>query len=186
MHTTYIIHEDCLKHEMGADHPKSPARMHAIQDQLIASGLLEHLAHYEATKAELVRVHSMDYIERIFSLAPQAGSIMLDDETSMNPYTLSAALHAAGAVIQGVDLVMSGAAKNAFCNIRPPGHHARRASASGFCIFNNVAVAAAHALEHHGLQRVAIADFDVHHGDGTEDIFHDDPRVMLYSRFIHH
>lgn len=188
MHTAYISHADCLKHDMGADHPESPARMHAIQDQLIASGLLDHLAHYEApkaTKVELARVHSMDYIERIFSLAPQSGSIALDDETSMNPYTLSAALHAAGAVIQGVDLVMSGSVQNAFCNIRPPGHHAGRASASGFCIFNNVAVAAAHALQHHGLARVAIADFDVHHGNGTEDIFHDDPHVMLCSTFRH-
>ena len=111
--------------------------------------------------------------------------MQIDDDTAMNPHTLSAALHAAGAVIKGVDLVMSGEMQNAFCNIRPPGHHAGRAGASGFCIFNNVAIAAAHAIESYGLQRVAIADFDVHHGDGTEDIFHDDPRVMLCSTFRH-
>jgi acetoin utilization deacetylase AcuC-like enzyme len=109
----------------------------------------------------------------------------LDGDTLMNPYSLDAALHAAGAAVQAVDLVMSGQAENAFCNIRPPGHHAGRARASGFCIFNNVAVAAAHALEKHGLERVAILDFDVHHGDGTEEIFHGDERVMLCSTFRH-
>jgi acetoin utilization deacetylase AcuC-like enzyme len=162
--------------------------MHAIKDQLIASGLLDFLSHYEAPKAskeQLARVHNSDYIDSIFHQSPQSGLMQIDDDTAMNPHTLSAALHAAGAVIKGVDLVMSGEMQNAFCNIRPPGHHAGRAGASGFCIFNNVAIAAAHAIESYGLQRVAIADFDVHHGDGTEDIFHDDPRVMLCSTFRH-
>ncbi|MDZ4142613.1 MAG: histone deacetylase family protein [Methylotenera sp.] len=189
MHTAYITHPACLKHDMGADHPESPARMHAIEDQLIASGLLDFLSGHEApqaSKAALARVHAIEYIEWIFSQSPSAGMVDLDGDTLMNPYSLNAALHAAGAVIKGVDLVMSGQAQNAFCNIRPPGHHAGRSRASGFCIFNNVAVAAAYALEHHGLQRVAIADFDVHHGDGTEEIFHDDPRVMLCSTFRHH
>lgn len=188
MRTAYITHPDCLKHDIGADHPESPARIHAIKDQLIASGMLDFLTHYDAPKASkeaLARAHTPEYIERVFSLAPQAGLVYLDDDTAMNPYSLSAALHAAGAVMQGVDLVMSGEMENAFCNIRPPGHHAGRASAAGFSIFNNVAVAAMHALEHHGLQRVAIADFDVHHGNGTEDIVHDDPRVMLCSTFRH-
>jgi len=188
MRTAYITHDDCLKHDMGVDHPECPARMHAIKDQLIASGLLDFLTHYEAPKAskvELARVHDSDYIDRIFNQSPQSGLMQIDDDTAMNPHTLNAALHAAGAVIKGVDLVMSGEMQNAFCNIRPPGHHAGRAGASGFCLFNNVAVAAAHAIEHYGLQRVAIADFDVHHGDGTEDIFHDDPRVMLCSTFRH-
>ena len=188
MRTAYITHDECLKHDMGVDHPECPARMHAIKDQLIASGLLDFLTHYEAPKAskvELARVHNSDYIDSIFTRSPQSGLMQIDDDTAMNPHTLSAALHAAGAVIKGVDLVMSGEMQNAFCNIRPPGHHAGRAGASGFCIFNNVAVAAAHALEHYGLQRVAIADFDVHHGDGTEDIFHDDPHVMLCSTFRH-
>lgn len=188
MHTAYITHPACLKHNMGEGHPESPARMHAIEDQLIASGLLDYLSHHEApqaNKADLARVHAIEYIEWVFSQSPSADLVELDGDTLMNPYSLNAALHAAGAVIKGVDLVMSGQVQNAFCNIRPPGHHAGRSSASGFCIFNNVAVAAAHALEHHGLQRVAIADFDVHHGDGTENIFHNDPRVMLCSTFRH-
>ena len=188
MHTAYITHLTCLKHDMGSGHPESPARMHAIEDQLIASGLLDHLCRYEAhqaSKEQLARAHARQYIEWIFSQSPSSGLVDLDGDTAMNPHSLNAALHAAGAVIDGVDLVMSGQVQNAFCNIRPPGHHAGRASAAGFCIFNNVAVATAHALEQHGLQRVAIADFDVHHGNGTEEIFHDDPRVMLCSTFRH-
>jgi len=188
MRTAYITHDDCLKHDMGLDHPECPARMHAIKDQLIASGILDFLSHYEAPRAskeQLARVHNNDYIDSIFHQSPQSGLMQIDDDTAMNPHTLSAALHAAGATIKGVDLVMSGEMQNAFCNIRPPGHHAGRAGASGFCIFNNIAIAAAHAIEHYGLQRVAIADFDVHHGDGTEDIFHDDTRVMLCSTFRH-
>lgn len=188
MHCAYITHPEFLKHDMGADHPECPARVHAIQDQLIASGLFDYLTHYEApkaTKEDLTRVHTAEYIDMVFAKSPQTGMIDLDGDTSMNPFTLNAALHAVGAVIQGVDLVMSGTMENAFCNIRPPGHHAGRASASGFCIFNNVAAAAAYALEQHGLQRIAIADFDVHHGEGTEDIFRDDPRVMMCSTFQH-
>jgi acetoin utilization deacetylase AcuC-like enzyme len=188
MHTAYITHPEFIKHDMGHGHPESPARIHAIKDQLIASGLFDFLSHYEAPKASketLARVHTIEYIESIFSQSPKEGLIDLDGDTLMNPHTLDAALHAVGAVIKGVDLVMSGMVQNAFCNVRPPGHHASRARASGFCIFNNVAAAAAHALEYHSLQRVAIADFDVHHGDGTEDIFHGDPRVMLCSTFRH-
>jgi acetoin utilization deacetylase AcuC-like enzyme len=188
MTTAYLTHPSSLKHEMGAGHPECPARIHAIEDQLIASGLLPFLYHYEASaasKAQLARVHSSDYIESIFKLSPQKGLVYLDADTAMNPYTLEAALHAAGATVKAVDLVMSGEAENAFCNIRPPGHHAGRNSASGFCIFNNVAVAAAHALEQHGLARVAIADFDVHHGNGTDEIFNADSRVMLCSTFRH-
>ena len=188
MHCAYITHPEFLKHDMGADHPECPARVHAIQDQLIASGLFDYLTHYEApkaTKEDLARVHTVEYIDMVFAKSPQTGLIDLDGDTSMNPFTLNAALHAVGAVIKGVDLVMSGTMETAFCNIRPPGHHAGRASASGFCIFNNVAAAAAYALEKHGLQRIAIADFDVHHGEGTEDIFRDDPRVMMCSTFQH-
>lgn len=188
MQTAYLTHPSCLKHVMGADHPECPARIHAIEDQLIASGLMPYLAHYDApevTREQLLRVHSEAYVESVFAQSPPSGLVYLDGDTAMNPHSLSAALHAAGAAVKAVDLVIGGAVENAFCNIRPPGHHARRASAAGFCMFNNVAVAAAHALEYHGLQRVAIADFDVHHGDGTEDIFHDDPRVMLCSTFRH-
>jgi acetoin utilization deacetylase AcuC-like enzyme len=188
LQTAYITHPLCLKHDMGSYHPESPARIHAIEDQLIASGLLDHLQRHEApeaTREQLLRVHDADYVDFIASNAPQHGIVELDADTSMNPYTYPAALRASGAVIQGVDLVMGKKVANAFCNIRPPGHHAGRGSAMGFCIFNNVAVGVAHALAHHGLQRVAIADFDVHHGNGTENIFHDDPRVMLCSTFQH-
>ena len=188
MQTAYISHPLCLKHDMGAHHPEAPARLHAIEDQLIASGILDHLQRYEApevTREQLLRVHDAAYIDAVELLAPKQGTVQLDPDTAMNPFSYKAALRAAGAAVQGVDLAMSGEVANAFCNIRPPGHHAERGRAMGFCIFNNVAVAAAHALAHHGLSRVAIADFDVHHGNGTENIFHDDPRVMLCSTFQH-
>ncbi|MBA3696292.1 MAG: histone deacetylase family protein [Methylotenera sp.] len=173
---------------MGLDHPESPARIRAIEEWLIASGLFNYLIHHEArraNKSQLALVHSVQYIDWVFKQSPKTGLVELDGDTSMNPYTLDAALRATGAAIKGVDLVMAGEVKNVFCNVRPPGHHAKRSKGAGFCIFNNVAAAAAHAIEYHGLKRVAIADFDVHHGDGTEDIFHDDPRVMLCSTFQH-
>lgn len=188
MQTVYLTHPLCLKHDMGGGHPECPARIHAIEDQLIASGLLHFLDYRVApqvTREQLLRVHSQEYVESVFRQAPREGLVQLDGDTAMNPFSLGAALHAAGAAVSAVDILMTGGAENAFCNIRPPGHHAGRDKAAGFCIFNNVAVAAAHALEQYGLQRVAIADFDVHHGDGTENIFHDDPRVMLCSTFRH-
>jgi acetoin utilization deacetylase AcuC-like enzyme len=188
MQTAYISHPLCLKHDMGAHHPESPARIHAIEDQLIASGLLVYLQRHDAPEAareQLLRVHDANYLDYIAAIAPQHGMVQLDGDTAMNPYSYHAALRAAGAVVMGVDLVMEGKVENAFCNIRPPGHHAERGRAMGFCLFNNVAVGAAHALAHHGLKRVAIADFDVHHGNGTENIFRDDPRVMLCSTFQH-
>lgn len=188
MHTAYLTHPDCLKHDMELHHPECPARMTAIEDALKISGLMDKLDQVQApkaTKEQLESIHAPDYIGWVFSRAPTIGLIHLDGDTAMNPYSLDAALRAAGAAVKAVDLVISGEADNAFCNIRPPGHHAGRSSAAGFCIFNNIAVAAAHALGQHGLQRVAIADFDVHHGNGTEDIFHDDLRVMLCSTFRH-
>ena len=181
-----ISHPDCLLHEMGKWHPESPERLHAINDQLIASGLDTHFLHLEAplaTDGQLERVHSQDYVEAIKAASPQSGTVQLDPDTSMNPHTLQAARRAAGAVILGVDQVLSGKIAGAFCNVRPPGHHAMRNAAMGFCIFNNVAVGAAHAFEK--LDRVAIVDFDVHHGNGTEDIFRDDPRVLMISIFQH-
>jgi acetoin utilization deacetylase AcuC-like enzyme len=188
MQTAYISHPLCLKHDMGAHHPESPARIHAIEDHLIAAGLLDYLQRHDApaaTREQLLRVHDADYITYIESNVPQQGIVHLDGDTALNPFSYQAALRAAGAVVLGVDLVMARQAENAFCNIRPPGHHAERARAMGFCIFNNVAIGAAHALAQHGLKRVAIADFDVHHGNGTESIFRDDPRVMLCSTFQH-
>ena len=188
MKTAYISHTACLKHEMTANHPERPARMLAIERALQSAGLLHKLAQYEAplaSKAVLARAHSEAYIDWIFSQSPKTGLVQLDADTAMNVHSLEATLRASGAAIKGVDLVMTGQMQVAFCNTRPPGHHAGRASSAGFCIFNHVAVAALHAIAHYGLTRVAIADFDVHHGNGTEDIFHDDPRVMLCSSFRH-
>jgi len=184
----YITHPDCLLHDMGASHPECPGRLRAIDDQLIASGLMNYLRYVEAPLAERVhleRVHAPEYISELESAAPQQGLAHLDPDTAMNPHTLAAALRAAGAGVLATDLVIRGEVEAAFCNVRPPGHHAERARAMGFCLFNNVAVAAAHALEVHGLRRVAIVDFDVHHGNGTEDIFRNDPRVMMVSTFQH-
>jgi acetoin utilization deacetylase AcuC-like enzyme len=138
-----------------------------------------------ASFEELLLVHSRDYLESIFANSPKHGFVHLDDDTAMNEFSLDAARYAAGSVLTAMDMVMAGEAPNAFCNIRPPGHHAMREHSGGFCIFNNIALGAAYALEHHGLKRVAIVDFDVHHGDGTEAIFHDDPRVLMCSTFRH-
>ncbi|MEW5944543.1 MAG: histone deacetylase family protein [Pseudomonadota bacterium] len=188
MQTAYISHHDCLLHEMGPYHPESPARLRAVEDQLIASGLFPLLQHHDAplaSREQIERVHAPAYVDEIFARSPAHGMVYLDPDTAMNPHTLQAALRAAGGAVLAVDLVMAGKAKNAFCNVRPPGHHAESTRAMGFCIFNNVAVGVAHALEEHGLTRVTIADFDVHHGNGTEEIFRNDPRVMLCSTFQH-
>lgn len=186
--TAFISHPDTLLHVMDGHHPESPARITAIKDRLARDKLLERLQLHEAplaTDAQLTRVHSPAYVKRIRELAPPAGIVRLDADTAMGPMTLSAILHAAGALVLATDLVIGGKADNAFCCIRPPGHHAGIANAAGFCIFNNVAVGAAHAMAKHGIERVAIIDFDVHHGDGTENIFKDNPRVMLCSTFQH-
>ena len=177
-----------MLHDMGSHHPECPARIAAIEDYLLATGILEHLVDVDAppaTREQLLRVHDPDYVDAIEASVPARGLIHLDPDTAMNPHSHNAALRAAGAVVKATDMVMSGEVENAFCNVRPPGHHAERARAMGFCFFNNVAVGAAHALEKHGLERVAIVDFDVHHGNGTEDIFRDEPRVMLVSTFQH-
>jgi acetoin utilization deacetylase AcuC-like enzyme len=188
MATAFVTHADCLKHDMGAHHPERAARLTAIEDQLIASGLGQHLARYEAplaTDEQLARVHPPEYVRAIREVAPRAGTIHLDPDTAMNPWSLQAALRAAGAAVLAVDLVLQDKVNSAFCAVRPPGHHACRARPMGFCIFNNVAVAARHAIQAHGLQRVAIVDFDVHHGNGTEDIFEDDEHVLMASIFQH-
>jgi acetoin utilization deacetylase AcuC-like enzyme len=171
-------------------HPESPARLAAIDDRLHAAHLYDCLKHFhdppQASREQLTRVHAARYVDHIFAVAPsQPGRYDIDPDTAMNEYSLAAALHAAGAAVLAVDKVMAGTVQNAFCAVRPPGHHATRDRAMGFCIFNNVAAAAAHALAAHGLARVAIVDFDVHHGNGTEDIFRDEPRVMLCSTFQH-
>lgn len=173
---------------MGNIHPECPARLRAIEDQLIASGLMHFLNHQDAPRVsdeQLLRVHPQSYLDWVREQAPTTGLAYLDGDTALCPDTLEAAYRAAGAVVLAVDMVMKGEVENAFCAIRPPGHHAESARAMGFCVFNNVAVGVRHALEAHGLERVAIADFDVHHGNGSEQIFHDDPRVMLCSTFQH-
>ena len=188
MATALFTHGDCVLHEMGAGHPESPQRLRAILAALESSGLAAKLQLHEAPEAErehLERVHDGAHVDLIFESAPERGYAYLDPDTSMNAKSLSAALRAAGAVVSATDLVMSGKARNAFCAVRPPGHHATPVRPMGFCIFNNVAIGAMHALEAHGLERVAILDFDVHHGNGTEDAFHEDPRVMMCSTFQH-
>ncbi|MGB8339017.1 MAG: histone deacetylase family protein [Burkholderiales bacterium] len=188
MPTAFISHPDFYLHEMGAHHPERPDRLTAIDDCLIASGIGAYLERYTApavTQEQLLRVHSEEHVAYIESLAPDKGYRVIDPDTSMNAHTLSAARHAAGAVAMATDLVMEQKVENAFCSVRPPGHHATRRAAMGFCFYNNVAVGVAQALEQYGLDRVAVVDFDVHHGNGTEDIFADDPRVMVCSTFQH-
>jgi acetoin utilization deacetylase AcuC-like enzyme len=186
MTTALISHPECFLHDMGEGHPEQPARIQAIQKELESSGLDDDLHHFTAPLAtieQLNRVHGEEYINSIFQASPAVGMVSLDPDTWMNPFTLNAALRAAGAAVLAVDLVMSGEVKSVFCNVRPPGHHAERKTAMGFCFFNNIAVGVAHALEYHQLKRVAIVDFDVHHGNGTEDIFQDDDRVLFCSSF---
>jgi acetoin utilization deacetylase AcuC-like enzyme len=191
MSTAYITHPDCLRHEMGAGHPECPERLSAVHEELRSSGLLEQLRSLEAPLAEgedLKRVHRPAYVDLIFEHAPSEGYVQLDPDTAMNPYSLAAARRAAGAGMLAVDEVLSGRARNAFCAVRPCGHHATPNRSMGFCIFNNVGVAAGYALEQCGLERVAVVDFDVHHGNGTEVMFSSDPwqeRVLMASFFQH-
>src|SRR6476646_11436758 len=184
--TAFITHPSCLQHEMGPDHPECPDRLIAIEHELTASGLAQHLARIEAPAAtveQVARVHDRRYVEAIEAASPASGLRYLDPDTALNPHSVSAARHAAGAVVHGVDLVCGGEHQTAFCAVRPPGHHAESRRAMGFCVFNSVAVGAAHALAVHGLSRVAIVDFDVHHGNGTEEMFSDEPRVLMVSTF---
>ena len=188
MTIAYITHPACRLHQMGDTHPESPARLSVIEDRLIETGFEFALRRYDspaATRAQLARVHAPSYVERIFTLNPARDLVWIDPDTAMNPHSLEAALHAAGAVVQAVDLVMGGEVSSAFCSVRPPGHHAERVAGMGFCIFNNVAVGVAHALECYGVQRIAILDFDVHHGNGTEDMFRGEGRVLFCSSFQH-
>lgn len=173
---------------MGAHHPECPERLDAINDRLIAAALDVHLQYHDAPLAspeQLQRVHSPAYIEKLKALSPAQGLVHLDPDTAMSPGTLSAALRAAGAGCLATDLVMRGEARNVFCAVRPPGHHAERATAMGFCFFNNIAVAVCHALAVWKLDRVAIVDFDVHHGNGTEDIFSGSEQVLMVGTFQH-
>jgi acetoin utilization deacetylase AcuC-like enzyme len=162
--------------------------MDAIGDFLLGTGLMDHILAFDAPVADrdaLLRVHDAGYLDLVEHEAPVSGLVHLDPDTAMSPGTYKAALRAAGAGVKAVELIMEGVAENAFCNVRPPGHHACHDRAMGFCFFNNIAVAAAAAMDVFGIERVVIADFDVHHGNGTEDIFELDERVLMVSTFQH-
>ena len=175
-------------HKMGEHHPEQPTRLDAINDRLIAGGLDMVLRHFDAqkvTREQLLAAHDAAYIDEVFAASPKEGLAWLDGDTAMGPHTLEAAEYAAGAAVMGVDLVMQDIVKHVFCMVRPPGHHAERKRAMGFCFFANVAIAAYHAINHWGLERVAIIDFDVHHGNGTENIVSGDDRILFCSSFQH-
>jgi acetoin utilization deacetylase AcuC-like enzyme len=182
----YITHPDCLKHEMGPQHPECPERLGAINDHLLIRGLLDMMLPYDAplaTEDQLARAHTLLHVREMASVSPSEGYVHVDPDTCMNPFTHQAALRSAGAAVLATDLVLSGKAPTAFCSIRPPGHHATRNAAMGFCFFNNIAVGIRHALDVHGLERVALIDFDVHHGNGSEDILAGDTRVLMCGTF---
>ena len=195
--TGYYTHRDCRKHDMGPGHPECPARLDAIEDRLLVSGVADALEQREAPLASLADIelaHDRMHIAALRGLSDMlieeedaGGSPLtqLDTDTAMNRYTWTAALRAAGAALEATDAVLAGELENAFCCVRPPGHHATRSKAMGFCFFNNVAVAAKYALQRHNLKRVAVVDFDVHHGNGTEDILAGDPRALMVSIFQH-
>jgi acetoin utilization deacetylase AcuC-like enzyme len=186
MLAAYITHPDCARHEMGPDHPECPQRLAAIADQLLARGLLDYMTPYDAplaTTEQLERAHSALHVRQVIDAAPLEGYAQIDPDTRMNAHTVKAALRAAGAAVQAVDLVLGGEVPTAFCAVRPPGHHAERDAAMGFCFFNNAAVGVRHALDVHGLSRVALIDFDVHHGNGSEDILAGDERVLMCGIF---
>jgi acetoin utilization deacetylase AcuC-like enzyme len=189
MSTAIYSHPDCSRHEMGDWHPESPARLQAIEDQLILarlSDLVERCSGPLADEAEILRNHSRAMLDLVRENLPGAGEhYPLDGDTLLCKDSYQAARRAAGLAIAATDAVIAGSMDNAFCAIRPPGHHARPSEPMGFCLFNNVAIAARHAMEVHGLERVAIVDFDVHHGNGTEESFRDDPRVLMASFYQH-
>ena len=186
MSCAWITHADCRRHEMGEGHPECPERLDAISDHLTATRLMPYLAPCEAplaTPEQLGRAHTALYVHEIHDAAPRQGYVHVDPDTAMNAHTLAAALRAAGAAVMGAEMVVSGEFRRAFCAVRPPGHHAMRDRAMGFCFFNNVAVGIRHALDVLGLERVALVDFDVHHGNGSEDILANDDRVLMVSTF---
>lgn len=183
MTTLIFTHEACLSHDPGAQHPESPARLRAVLDALKSPAFAQCRWH-EAPRAEaaqLALVHPGDYAERIAAAVPASGGYALDPDTVLSPGSGEAALRAAGAVVAAVDAVMAGDGDNAFCAVRPPGHHAEPNRPMGFCIFNNAAIGALHARRNHGLDRVAVIDFDVHHGNGTQAMFAHDASLFYAS-----
>jgi acetoin utilization deacetylase AcuC-like enzyme len=192
MATGYFTHPACRRHDMGEGHPECPQRLSAIDDHLRAQGLDAVLLPRDApevTVEQLGRAHDTNYVlgtlDILRRLQENGDHRSLDPDTVAMPDTLNAALRAAGAAVAATDAVIDGQLSNAFCAVRPPGHHATRHETMGFCFFNNVAVAARHALDDRGMNRVAVVDFDVHHGNGTEDILCDDDRVLMVGLFLH-
>jgi len=192
MSTAFYSHAECRLHDMGPGHPECPQRLDAISDHLLATGLdiaLDYRDAPLATLEQIERAHSAGYVMQLKDLLEQVQAEgrprALDPDTVACAGTWRATLRAAGAAVAATDDVIAGRASNAFCAVRPPGHHATRDETMGFCFFNNVAVAARHALDVRGLERVAIIDFDVHHGNGTEDIIAGDDRVLMCSFFQH-
>ena len=180
MTTALISHADCLEHVTPEGHPEQVARLEHVLHALAPLDLLR-LSAPPASDEDLARVHPAAYIARIAGAEPTEGVIALDGDTWMSPGSMMAARRGAGAAIRAVDAVMSREARNVFCATRPPGHHAERETPMGFCLFGNAALAAKHALDHHGLERVAVVDFDVHHGNGTQDLLWDEPRALFIS-----
>jgi acetoin utilization deacetylase AcuC-like enzyme len=182
--TTFVFsHDVCLEHENGPGHPERPDRLRAVEAVLsdpLFAGIVRQIAS-RATNEDLEMAHPKAYVERVFDSIPTDGYRSMDGDTSVNPYSGEAARRAAGAAIDAVDAVLSGKADNAFCAVRPPGHHAETATAMGFCLFGNVAIAAHHARRNHGLKKIAILDFDVHHGNGTQDLVWNDPDTLFIS-----
>ncbi|MFO1185196.1 MAG: histone deacetylase family protein [Bauldia sp.] len=183
MTTLYVTHPAFLNHQVPSGHPERPDRLRAIEAALAAPEFAD-LKRAEAPLASeeaITAVHDKEYLAAIRALAPLSGLVRIDADTSMSPGTFEAALRAAGAATAAVDQVMTGKATNAFCAVRPPGHHAEPARAMGFCFFNNAAIAARHATRMHGAERVAIVDWDVHHGNGTQAAFWNDPSTLYAS-----
>lgn len=188
MATGYFSHQDCQRHEMQPHHPESPERLAAISNRLRQGGLMQQLQTSEVQPIgldALALAHGSAYVQRIQQQAPMQGMVQLDPDTALCSHSWRAACLAAGAGVQAVHHVINGTINNAFCAVRPPGHHAELQTPMGFCIFNNIAVAALTALQMPNIERIAIVDFDVHHGNGTVDIFKDDPRVLVASTFQH-
>jgi len=183
MPTAIFTHDACLRHDMGYGHPERPERLRAVVAALEETEFSELVWHQAplVEREQLLRVHPEAHIDRIERTAPERGLAQIDGDTAMSPGSLEAARRAAGAVCTAVDLVVDGGTTNAFCAVRPPGHHAEPAQAMGFCFFNNVAVAAEHARAKHGFERVAVVDFDVHHGNGSQAAFEAEPAVMFVS-----
>ena len=180
MTTALISHDDCLGHTPPEGHPEQVARQGRVLDALASLDLLR-MAAPPARDEDIARVHPQRYIDRIAAAAPETGEVALDGDTWMTPGSMMAARRGAGAAIRAVDAVMAGEASNVFCATRPPGHHAERETPMGFCLFGNAALAAQYALDRHGLKRVAVVDFDVHHGNGTQDLLWDEPRALFVS-----